>query len=177
MMYHWKRLGFPSLLALAFAAAPGTAGDGGKPAEADQLDAIKKEMVKVNESLAGLKKVIEEYVKETNLNVAQAQADIKSLRDRVAALEELMQKMTASTRVSASPPSPAVGRIRLLNLYNTQMTILLNGKSYRLAPNQTEELRDQPAGAFTYEVLSVNAQPVTRTLAANETYTIFVYPR
>jgi hypothetical protein len=43
-------------------------------------------------------------------------------------------------------------------------------------PGETQTLPAQPAGAFTYEVLAIQA-PRTLTLAPNERLTVTVYPR
>jgi hypothetical protein len=109
-----------------------------------------------------------------------ARGDIKELRDRVGQLEKQVKELggrldqMATERKAFSPPTG--GRIRLMNTFTTPMSIRVNDRVYRLEPGQTQMLDAQPVGAFTYEVLGVQG-PVTRVLAANETYTIYVYPR
>jgi len=57
------------------------------------------------------------------------------------------------------------------------MLFVVNGKNYRLAPFTTATLESQPAGAFTYEVISgtYGVRGSNRPLLeAGKTYTITV---
>jgi hypothetical protein len=71
---------------------------------------------------------------------------------RLAKVEEMLARM-ADGRIANSPPANS-GRIEMVNRYPEEILFLINQKSYRVAPNTTMMLDNQPAGAFTYEVIS-----------------------
>lgn len=169
MMRHIPWIGASTLLAIALTAVPARADDSDKPKSTeDRLTAIEAQLKKVTDSLNAL------------LAIQKLQGDVNEMKDTVARLqrdlETMRGKMDSQTRTAFSPPIGGTGRIRLLNQYSSPMTMVVNGISYRLDPGRERVLDAQPAGPFTYEVLGV--QPaITRVLAANETFTIFVYPR
>jgi TolA-binding protein len=113
--------------------------------------------------------------------------ELKDTKDEMTALRQqldLLQRDVASLKsgAAASPrvafSSPATpGRIKLINTFPSQMTVIVNERSYRLAPGATEVLENIPAGQFTYQVLGVQPDMLVRSLAPNETFTITVYPR
>src|SRR5262249_40586466 len=91
----------------------------------------------------------------------------------------LRVRLNTTTRVAASPPneSPAAtGRIEMVNTFPTEMSIVINGRSYIVPPFETRMSETIPAGPFTYEVLGVRPA-VTRTLAANKVYQVWVHPQ
>jgi hypothetical protein len=71
---------------------------------------------------------------------------------RLAKLEEILARL-AEGRIAKSPPANGC-RIEMVNRYPEEMLFLINQKPYRVAPNTTMTLDNQPAGAFTYEVIS-----------------------
>ena len=62
-----------------------------------------------------------------------------------------------------------------VNMYPEELLLRINGPDYRVAGGTTLPLEGQPAGMFTYEVLSptlgIRANKTT-SLGANETFTI-----
>jgi prefoldin subunit 5 len=72
-------------------------------------------------------------------------------------------------------PVPATGRVELANTYPQGMRIVVNGREYDLAPNETRVITGVPAGTFTYQVLGVQPTAQARQLAANSTFTIQTY--
>ena len=77
------------------------------------------------------------------------------------------------------PPGDAAasgtGSIVLLNTYPADVTIVVDGEGYTLAPGERRVLAGRPAGAFTYEVVGVQP-PVQRTLASGGAFPIHVHP-
>ena len=67
------------------------------------------------------------------------------------------------------------GRVRLINDFPEEMSVLVNGRSYRLLPGQ-ERLLAVPPGDFTYQVLQIHRDPRVRQIAADETKNIRIYP-
>lgn len=114
-------------------------------------------------------------------NIQKAQSDIEDLKRQVSQirqdLDDLRRTVT-TTRSSGylTPQATSTGRVRLVNTYLEPMTVVVNGKSYSVAPGEQRYTDALPAGTFTYEVLGVQALR-DRTLSANETFTINIYPR
>jgi uncharacterized protein YlxW (UPF0749 family) len=169
-------LGLFTLLTAALLAAPAAADPEPKKPEdiGQQLTKLQEAFQKSIETLQGDLRVYDQAMR----------SDLKELRQRVGQLEKQVKDLEArldagSTRRAFSPP--VGGRIRLMNMFTLPATVRVNGTSYFLAPGQTRDIEGQPVGAFTYEVLvdgfgSVQP-PTTRELRANETYTIYLYPR
>jgi len=119
----------------------------------------------------------------TNLKVVKAQEDLNDLRKQLESLRlevEGLRKNGASRQTAAyagATPAPgSTGRIRLMNSFFEPQSIWLNGKAYNLVPGQTFMVDAVPAGEFTYEIPLVRAK-TTRTLAANEMFTINIVPQ
>jgi hypothetical protein len=145
------------------------------------------------------KQLLEDISKKLDGLITKNQADMRELREalqrleeRVRALEGLRDQLSTSARrntrfspstsVSAYPPElNGTGTIRLRNTSPTFAQVYLNGKAYNVPALETVVLPSQPAGEFTYRVfvdLFGEITPtLTRTLGANETYTITIYPR
>ncbi len=129
-----------------------------------ELDDLKKEMQRQAETLRLLR-------------------ENQDLRQRLDALEKRVDALEKRSTTSARPSfyEQGSGTIRLQNRLPVSGTIVLNGISYRLAPNETRTLTGQASGAFTYEALADGMgvlQPrSTRTLLPNETYDIYLYLR
>jgi hypothetical protein len=102
-------------------------------------------------------------------------AAMDDLKERLEKIETTLRKL-ADGRISLSPPTGA-GKIQLANLYPEEILFVINNKPYRVPPNTTMDLPNQPAGSFTYEVISgtygLRARN-TPLLEAGKTYTITV---
>jgi hypothetical protein len=190
----WKVLGFQTLLAATITTAPalGQAVDpppGGGAKSTDQLRTDKKfdaqqEIKDLRDALSALKTTVEglETKENATLREQALRADFRALKDEIEKLRksvDALQARLSSTQTSAQygPAALGNGRVQLVNEYPEQITIVVNDRSYRLLPGESRVTDAIPAGAFSYQILSVQAQPQNRTLAANETYTIRVYPR
>src|SRR5262249_33669376 len=127
---------------------------------------------------------INERLDRVNDRIGGLEGRIKRLEND---LEAMRTQATTSNRPSgyagvgngaapAPPPlPPTTGTIRLRNTFPEQVSVVVNGVSYELLPNETRDLGGHPAGAFTYEVLGIQARR-TVDLRPNETFTISVYP-
>jgi hypothetical protein len=111
---------------------------------------------------------------------AEEKATLEDIRARLERIEELVRRLgTTTLRPPITTPRPDTGRIVLVNAYPGEVLFLINQKPYRLATNQTATIDNQPAGVFTYEVISETTGsrgPRTRVLAAGETYTLTARP-
>ena len=124
---------------------------------------------------------------ESNLSTQQVKSQIKDLNELISLLradvQALRNRLPDSSRVSAFPPSsdtgpsPAMARVEMVNTYLQPVSIVINNRrSYQLAPDERRLSDPIPAGSFTYEVLGVTP-PVTRTVAADKTFTVWVHPQ
>jgi hypothetical protein len=176
MLHTWKLLGLNLLLATSLAAAPTAAG--ADTADAKKLDEIKEEL----KGLSAIKEDLKNIQKQLELSAQAAIRDSNELREKISRLEKQLKDLEtrlgqASARTAySSPVGTATGRIRLINSYVEPTRIRVNDRVYPLEPGQTLTLDNQPVGGFTYEVLGIQG-PLVRVLGANETYTIYVYPR
>jgi hypothetical protein len=183
MKHIGKTLGLAVLLALAMTAST-VRGQGpeSKPKDLPQ-------------QLEDISKKLDTLILQNQAN----QADVRELRDaikkldeRLRALENLREQIAASARrntrfsppttISAYPPDAAgTGTIRLRNTSPSFAQVYLNGRYYNVPALETVTLPNQAAGEFTYLVLADGfgeiTPTLTRTLRANETYTITIYPR
>lgn len=108
---------------------------------------------------------------------------ITSLDDKLTALtrqlDGLDKKLTDSTRTALSSPvgkeaeKPRTGSVKLVNMYATDVDILVNGKGYRVAPNESKSIPLTP-GSFTYQLLTSGGAEKTRTLKDGEEVTLMV---
>jgi Skp family chaperone for outer membrane proteins len=206
MMRNWKMLAFQTLLAGtlipagAQAQAPASGSDA--PPKPPDTASILKEIQELKKTLSAmdtkvassframqeeadkrLKKLEDDGV-AAGLRLEKTQADIEDMKKQLLQLRQdldVVRNRAGSSRESgytppANAPTAATGRVRLVNTFLDPMTIIVNGVRYQLAPGETRLTEPVPAGTFNYEVLGVQPR-LDRTLAANETFTITVYPR
>jgi hypothetical protein len=177
-------------LGLALAAAPSA------PAQDADVGKIKAATDDIKADLAALKAVV-------NGNAAAGVRDgmidrLKALDDQMKRLEvkmaqiddklsQMMTRTSASSPVAggaipgvpqpmAGPLGAAKGTVRLVNEYSVEVSLLLNGKAYRLGAGETRNV-DAPAGDYTYELLQSGAQskPVTSQIKDGETVTLRIH--
>jgi DNA-binding transcriptional MerR regulator len=172
------------LVAAALLTAPSlTYSQGAEPSDvAKQLQQLGVQLKILQQSVDEMNKRVESLPTDANVDaqirkaLAFTHAEIENLKKQVAQLQQDVAALRVPDRKAYSPPVVSLGRIRLVNLYPTQMTIIVNERSYRLAP-YSEQIIEHAAGNFYYQVLGVQPDILVRTLAPNETYTITVYPR
>ena len=66
-------------------------------------------------------------------------------------------------------------RVRFINEFHEQMSVVVNGTAFWLLPGE-ERLVPVPAGDFTFQVLQLQRFPQERRIAADETKTVRIYP-
>ena len=80
------------------------------------------------------------------------------------------------TSTSLSPTNPAptplgTAKLRLVNDYAIEVTLVVNGKAYRLSPSEVKTI-DIPSGTYTYELLQSGSQSTTSPIKDGETVTL-----
>lgn len=101
-------------------------------------------------------------------------AEVKDLRDTVARLEKQLNELKTSTSLSPSRPlDPLAGRgtVRVVNEYPVDISILVNGTSYRLSPNEKRDIL-VPMGEFQYQLLTAGAGVTRSSIREKETVTL-----
>jgi septal ring factor EnvC (AmiA/AmiB activator) len=87
-----------------------------------------------------------------------------------------MRRQAADGTRQSARMTDATGTIRLFNTFGAPVSVVINGRSYRVEPGETYTLASQPLGPFTYEVLAIQP-PRTVTLTPDRPYDIEVYDR
>lgn len=99
---------------------------------------------------------------------------IAAIDEKLTALTKQMDsldKKLESTRTALSSPiakdAPKFGTVKLVNMYATDVDILVNGKGYRLLPSESKTLSLAP-GTFTYQLLTGGGEEKKRTIKEAE---------
>jgi hypothetical protein len=175
MTRNWKSLGWTAVLAAAFTTTtPVGAAD---PTPVLQTDQLVESMKKIQAQLDDIAKT-NVQTQEAIKAAAAMRQDLDQLKEQLAQLQRKVDELgrPGATRVSGFAPTAPTARIQLRNEYPTEVKILVNGRTYQLAPNTVQVLDGVPAGKFTYQILNIQPDPQTRDLGANETYLIRVIP-
>jgi hypothetical protein len=159
---------FLILPSTAWAEEPPKPGETVSPKDLDELrEDTARSIAAEQKAIDGLKAEIDRLRKE-----------VDDLKNRAATPSDDRRSRPPSTRESRSIPVPAPrpGAIRLINDYSDPMYVILNGTVYSINPGETRLLRNQPAGAFRYEVPGVHG-PRERSLEPDETFTVRIRAR
>lgn len=99
---------------------------------------------------------------------------IGTIDDKLTALAKQLDafdKKLETTRTALSSPlakeTPKFGTVKLVNMYPTDVDILVNGKGYRLSPSESKTLSLAP-GPFTYQLLTGGGEEKKRTIKESE---------
>lgn len=145
-----------------------------RPPETDED--LRKDLRVLKEDLARLKRDVDLDRREA---ATQARRLEESLDRITLALEKLSGTGSTTSRPSMalSPVRRTTGTIRLDNRMNVQARVTIDGLQYTIPPRSIRTLRDQPTGAFGYDVTGdgYGQASYRSSLAANETLTVTVY--
>jgi hypothetical protein len=185
----WRMLGLNTILAAALTATPALAADtDNKVQDKDKQDLaeIKRLLEGISkslESLGRMEREIEDLRFDRDVRVKSMQGEFSDLKKQVAKMREDMDRLVnpdGSRRTAFSSPSATTnagtGTIKLVSTYMDPVNVIINNRVYEVPPGQTLLLNREPAGQFVYEV-PVSGKRATRTLAANETFTISLFPQ
>jgi len=107
-------------------------------------------------------------------------AQLKDLSDRLKLVEKdvaAMKKTQTSLRPADPIPGATVdprtgkGTVRVVNEYPVQISIVVNGTSYRVAPSKSLDI-DVPIGEFTYQLLESAEAPKKSVIRNKEPVTL-----
>jgi len=184
----WRLLGLKAVLVAALTASPAVAIDPEKPLDKDKQDLaeIKRLLEGINKSLGSLDRLereIEELRFDRDVRVKSLQAEIIDLKRQVARMKDNLDRVVGpdgSRRTAFSPPTDAApplpsGTVRIVSTYPEPAEVIVNDRTFLVQPFQTVVTRI-PAGSFTYEV-PISGKRANRTLAANDTFKITLFPQ
>jgi hypothetical protein len=199
MMRNWTMLKLSSVMAVALAASPAVAGPTENPGPAQtedklkeldkKLDALAKKfdalidgLKEKDESITYLFSMVNKRIDALRREIDEMKGSSKSMYPGNAYDEILKSLKNIEGALKIGGPSvsyrpPTVGRIQLANMYGEEMLFVINGVGFRVAPFTTRIIENQPAGVFTYEVISGTYGSRAKnspTLLPGDTYTITV---
>ena len=105
-------------------------------------------------------------------------AQMRELKDRLAQIEkDLMAYKTQTALRPVTPTNPIVeskpakGTVRVVNEYPVQISIVVNGTSYRVAPSKSLDV-EVTAGEFSYQLLESGTALTKSAIKDKETVTL-----
>jgi hypothetical protein len=107
-------------------------------------------------------------------NAPGAVDDVKALKDKIAALEKEISSLKTQTSLKPSVGAPPVARkgiVRIVNEYPVEISMVVNAKSYQIAPGTKLDV-DVPAGEFSYQLLQSGAGVTKSIIKDKETVTL-----
>lgn len=166
-----------TLLGAALATTPALAADPTPEELKKSIDRFEKAVKDLQELKDALKTdSVREKVTTLDSKVDLIDKDIQEIKKD---LRDLKRKVEGTTSTSLRPNDASTlrgqGRVRFINQYPEEMSVVLNGRSYRLIPGE-ERLLAVPPGSFTYQVLQLQRDAQVRDIVADETKTIRIYP-
>ena len=110
---------------------------------------------------------------------------ITGMESRLAAVEDAMARIEkrldalSKTTAGSSPlgggdpvrPTISKATIRLVNEYQTEISLILNGVSYRLGAGEVRSV-EVSSGSYSYELLAAGSKSRTSTVKDGETVTL-----
>jgi hypothetical protein len=141
----------------------------------DKLDALTKALQDVKEGLKT--ENVREKLATIESKIDLLDQDVRTIKDDVRQMKRRVGDGATTTLRPEYDSSTfrGQGRVRFINEYPEEMSVIVNDRSYRLAPGQ-ERLFPVTPGQFTYQVLNIQRDLQTRRIAADETKTIRIYP-
>jgi hypothetical protein len=160
------------------------------PVPSTQVRAADPEVEKLRKDLDAATKKIEEQEKQikklTELLTGKrddlglrvesdpgAVEEIKRLKDDVAKLQAELKLLKPQTalRPEVKPEVKPKGVVKVVNEYPVEISMVINEKSYRVAPGSKIEV-EVPAGDFTYQLLQSGAAATRSPIKEKETVTL-----
>jgi len=171
--------------------------DVGTPKTTDQ------KLAEIQQTLARLTELLDGRKDETGARLPSDPGMVEQLKRLKDKVDELDKQLNGPKSISQRPPGggtvpgvgstipgvpnpmpgaagipslPAVtgtGTVRVVNEYPVEITMVVNGRSYRVSPNATQDI-SLPAGDFSYQLLSGSTAlaPTRSTIRDREVVTL-----
>lgn len=147
-----------------------------EPTPADLKKAV-EDLKLITDDLKTLKEAAT-HIPDLRKKVAEAAARIDMIELDIIEIKKKLDKTTTALRPNNDGTTPNLkgqGRLRFVNAFSEEMSVVVNGKSYRLVPGE-ERVIPVPPGDYRYQVLQLQTQSQERRIAADEVKTITIYP-
>lgn len=160
--------------------------------KADDLSTMKKQLEDITKEL-GLNKTFRDNTEDVIQGRKNAEtgktdpgliskvldfdARLRRIEETLLRLEKSMSEAAKSTSAYSpkdTSPMAMIGprsTVRIVNEYPVQISMIVNGKSHRLEPNETK-LVEITAGSYTYELLHAGAQATNGVIKDGDTITL-----
>ena len=113
-------------------------------------------------------------VRQLQDDVETLKLRVKQLEDEVKILRQLANTPSSTSKRESFDTAAKMGRVRLTNEYLEEMSVVVNGLSYRLLPGQTRTIQ-VPPGIFTYQVLQLQRTIQERSIEPGEEKPIRIF--
>jgi hypothetical protein len=149
-----------------------------------ELELFTQNNKRATDDLTDLRAQLKQAREELDRAKAQAGKMEQELANQSARCDGLNKELAALRKQAADGSresariTEGTGTIRLYNTFGLPVSVVVNGRSYRLDPGETYVLGSQPVGPFTYEVLGLGYEyRRNETLAADKPFEIEVFDR
>jgi hypothetical protein len=134
-----------------------------------ELAALKTELEQVKAAKKQLLEILEGTDKGDGLlkKLASIESKLGDLAKKVDGLDKKLESTRTALASPIAKEAPKSGTVKLVNLYGADVDIIVNGKGYRLAPNESKSLAI-PVGSFTYQLLTGGGGETKRTIKEDE---------
>jgi hypothetical protein len=176
-----KANAFPTLPPSAVVPTPGLLV---KADDKMDIDKLKTDLTAANKKIEDLEKQVNRLTdlltgkREggilVNPNAPGAVDDVKALKDKIAALEKEISSLKTQTSLRPTvtvPEAKPKGIVKVVNEYPVEISMVINDKSYRVAPNTKLDV-EVPAGDFSYQLLQSGAAVTKSVIKDKETVTL-----
>jgi hypothetical protein len=148
------------------------------------VDKLKTDLAAANKKIEDLEKQVKKLTellsgKRDDLGLRMesdpgAVEEIKRLKDKIATLDAELKSLKTQTALRPAVTAPEVkpkGIVKVVNEYPVEISMVINEKSYKVAPSTKIEV-EVPAGEFTYQLLQSGAAATRSTIKDKETVTL-----
>ena len=167
-----------TLLGMALLASPARAADPTAEDLKKLTERLEKAVKDLQDTKDGLK--IDGVREKTTIIDTKLDLMDKDIQDIKKDLREIKRRLEGGSSTSLRPEFDSTalkgqGKVRFINQYPEEMSVVVNGKSFRLVPGEERMVPVAP-GDFTYQVLQLQRDAQVRRIVADETKTIRIYP-
>ena len=135
-----------------------------------KIEALEKQVKRLEALLTGKKDELGILV---NPKEPGAVAEVTALKDKIAAMQKEIESLKTQTALkpAVAPEAKPRGTVKVVNEYPVDISMVINDKSYRIAPGSKLDV-DIPAGDFTYQLLQSGAAATKSVIKDKETVTL-----
>ncbi len=136
----------------------------------DRIKELEKKVARLAELLTGRLDIDGKTILPSDPGAVE---EIKRLKNRIAELDTELKdlKKTTALKPAIVPEAKPKGVVKVVNEYPVEISMVINEKSHRIAPNTKIEV-EIPAGEFSYQLLQSGAASTRSVIKDKETVTL-----